>query len=919
VNIQEVKFTINGRPVKLLVDPNKTLLKVIREDLKLLGTKEGCSENLCGSCTVLIDGNPTNTCQLPVYKAEGKDILTIEGVGTKDNPDQIQRAFVAVGAAQCGYCTPGMILTAKSLLDRNPNPTREECRKAIRRNLCRCTGYKKIIDGIMLAAELRRNPDAYKEPDIKDLRLGGRIPQLNSWDKVTGALRYGTDIYMENMCYAKCLRSPHFHARILNIDYSEAEAMHGVVCVATSKDLKGPNRVKYIFQDYRAIADDKVRYYAEPVAIVVARTEEIAEKALEKIKVDYEVLPYVTNPFDALKPGAPEVQEEDYPGNDLFYQNLVQGDIEEGFKEADFIEECDYYTPANIHGYLEPDCGVGYIDDEGRVCIWSSGQAPHYHRDEVARILGLGTDEVRVVEDGTGGGFGARIDCMHQLLLGLAVYKAKCPVRLAFTTEENFVGENKRHPFYIKLKTGVTKDARIVAHYAEIVGDAGAYALASPGVLMRAIVHSYGPYEIPNIKVLGKMVLTNNTPSSAMRGFGVSQMCFAIETHINKICDKLGMHIFDFAKKNGFKKGTVTCTGQLIEDEPGYKEVIEVMEEHWAKMDKQTAPEKVAQLPPHIKRGKGFATTWYGIGKTGLLNLSRCNVDVTDEGTLLVREGAADIGQGSSTVMALIAGEEMDMTLDKISVLAADSLKCPDSDLTCASKHTFYTGNATLLACQDLKKKLFAAAAIELEADADELETKDGFVFLKEQPDEKISFADLKRKGYDLGGFGEFVIPLDLLDQDTGQGRLYAVFTYGAAAVEVEVNTKTGKVKVLNSAVAFQCGKAINRLAMEGQMEGGIGMGVGYALMEEYITGETKSFKDYKMPRSTDVPLEMCSYVIEIPQGPGPFGAIGMGEAAHFPMAPAINAAIHDACGIWMNDLPIKPKQVVEALNAKKD
>ena len=914
--IREIKFTINERPVKLLVDGEKSLLKVIRDELKLTGTKEGCNEGLCGSCTVLIDGLPVNSCKLPVSRVEGRKVLTIEGVGTRDRPDAIQRAFVEVGAAQCGFCTPGMILTAKWILDKNPNPTREDVRRGIKRNLCRCTGYKKIIDGILLAAEARRDPGVIKERDISEYRLGGRVPQLNSWDKVTGAIRFSQDIYLEDMCHAKVLRSPHFHARVKGIDTSQAERMHGVVAVATAKDLKGPNRVKYIFQDFRVVADEKVRYPGEPVAIVVARTEAIAEKALAKIKVDYEILPAVTDPFEALKPGAPEVQEGDYPGNLLFYQNLLKGDVEQGFKEADIIEENTYTTPANSHGYVEPETAVGYIDDEGRVVIYACGQAPHYHRDEVARVLGLGTDEVRVVEDGTGGGFGGRIDAFVQVLIGLAVYKARVPVKLKFTTEENFMGNCKRHPFTMKLKTGVRKDGKIVAHYGEIMGDSGPYSLASPGVLMRAIVHSYGPYEIPNVEVHGKMALTNNTPTSSMRGFGVSQMCFAVESQINRICSRLGMSVFDFAKLNGFRQGTITATGQLIKYPNGYRETIEAVENHWAKYDKATAPEKLASLPPHVKRGKGFATTWYGIGKTGLLNLSRCRVEIMDNGTLLVKEGAAEIGQGSSTVMALIAAEEMGLTLDKVRVMAADSLLTPDSDLTCASKHTFYTGNATLLACKDLEKKILDAAAREL--DTEQLETANGRIYVTGQPERAVSYAELKARGYDMTGFGEFVVPLDLLNQETGQGTLYIVFTYGAAAVEVEVDTLTGKIRVLDAAVAFQCGRAINRLGMEGQMEGGVGMGVGYALMEEYITGKTKSWKDYPLPRSTDVPADVNTYAVEVPQGPGPFGAIGMGEAAHFPMAPAIIAALHDACGIWINDLPAKPERVLEALkNAK--
>lgn len=919
MSIQEVRLTVNDRPVKLLTDPNKSLLKVLRDELRLLGTKEGCGEGVCGCCTVLIDSVPKNTCKLPVREVAGKHVTTIEAIGTKNNPDPIQVAFVKAGASQCGFCTPGMILTAKYILDNNPNPTREEVRKALKRNLCRCTGYEKIIDAVMMAAEGRKNPEVLKLRPLKEYRLGDYIPQLNSWDKVTGALRYGIDIYIENMCFAKILRSPYAHARIKSIDYSAAEAMHGVVCVCTSKDLRGVNRVKYIVQDYRAIADDKVRYWGEPVAIVVAKTEDIATEAVKKIVVDYEELPAVFDPFEAEKPGAPEVQEDQFPGNLLWWQDLKQGDIEKGFAEADIIEEHDYYTPANCHGYFDPECGVGFIDDEGRVSIWGCGQAPHYHRDEVARVLGLGTDEVRVVEDGTGGGFGARIDPFIQLLIGLAVDKARVPVKLQFTTEENFIGNCKRHPFWMHMKTGVKKDGTVVAHYAEIVSDSGAYALASPGVLMRAIVHSYGPYEVPNVLVRGKTILTNNTPNSAMRGFGVSQMCYAVEMQINKVCKRVGMSVFDFARKNGFKKGTITATGQLIEDEPGYREVVDIVDEHWKKKtDKYTAPEELAKLPPHIKRGVGFATTWYGIGKTGLLNLSRANVTFLPDGTLDLREGAAEIGQGSNTVMALIASEELDLDLDRIKVLTADSLLTPDSDLTCASKHTFYTGNATLLAAKELKRKMFAAAAKELGVGEEELSTSQGVVFVTADPEKKIDAPALLAKGYELRGDGEFAVPLDGLNQETGQGKLYVVFTYGACEVEIEVNTETGEIKVLDAALAFQAGKAINRLAMEGQMEGGVAMGVAYALTEEFLpNGKTTSFKQYKIPRTTDVPT-MKTYFVEVPQGPGPFGAIGMGEAAHFPMAPAILAALNDACDVWIDSLPARPEKVLAALKEKQ-
>ena len=321
---------MNGRLVKLLTDSSKPLLKVLREDLRLIGTKEGCGEGVCGCCTVLIDGVPANACIVPVERVIGKRIITIEGIGTRERPDPIQTAFVKAGGSQCGVCTPGMILTAKHILDNNPNPTREEVRKSLTRTLCRCTGYEKIIDAVMLAAEGRKNPEALHIRPLREYRLGDYVPQLDSWDKVTGTIRYGNDFYIEGMCFAKILRSPYSHALIKSIDYSEAEAMKGVVCVCTSKDLK-ENRVKYFFGDLRVVADDKVRYKGEPVAIVVARTEDIAAEALGKIKVVYEELPAVFDPFEAIKPGAPNVQEDRFPGNLLWWQNLKQGDVEKGF------------------------------------------------------------------------------------------------------------------------------------------------------------------------------------------------------------------------------------------------------------------------------------------------------------------------------------------------------------------------------------------------------------------------------------------------------------------------------------------------------------------------------------------------------------------------------------------------------------
>lgn len=919
MSMKEIRMTVNGRAVKILTDPKKTLLKVIRDELRLLGTKEGCGEGVCGCCTVLLDGQPVNSCKIAVEKAQGRSVTTIEGIGSAEKPDDIQRAFVKAGAAQCGFCTPGMILTAKYILEKNPDPTREEVKQGLRRNLCRCTGYEKIVDAVMLAAKGKKDRTVLEMKALGEYRIGDYIPQLDSWEKVTGSLRYTQDIYIENMCFAKTLRSPHAHAKIVSIDATQAEAMPGVVCVCTYKDLQGVNRVKYIFQDFRALADDKVRYLNEPVAIVVAKTEELAQAALEKIQVDYEVLPSVHDPFEAMKEGAPEVQEE-YPENLLFTQNLVHGDADAAFAEADLIEEHDYYTPSNAHGYLEPDAGVGYIDDEGRVVVYSCGQAAHYHRTELCRVLGLGTDEIRVVEDVTGAGFGGRIDPFVQLLIGIAVYKARVPVKMMFTTEEDFTATAKRHPFWMHMKTGVKKDGTLVAHYGEIVSDAGAYALASPGVLIRAIIHSYGPYACKNVKVLGKMILTNNVPNAAMRGFGSSQMCFAMEMQVNRICEKLGISLIDFVRKNGFRQGTVTATGQLLEENPGFIETAELIDQYWKQREhRYTDPQELAKLPPHIKRGKGFATAFHGIGKTGAPQQSLAHAAFMENGMLDLREGAADIGQGSNTTMALIACEELDMGLDRIQLTAADTLKTPDADVTCASRHTYYTGNAVMLAARQVKEKMLAAGAKELGVPVDEVATKDAQVFVVKRPECQISAGELVKKGYDLSGDGQFRLLFKPIDRESGQGKQYEVYTFGTCGLEIEVDTKTGKVKVLDAALAFQCGRAINRLVMEGQVESGVVQGMAYALSEEYFpNGGTTSFKQYKMPRSNEIP-EMHSFFVEVPQGSGPFGAIGMSEPAHFPMAPAIMSALHEACGIWIDRLPATPERILAALAEKQN
>ncbi len=913
MSLQWIKFILNNEPRNVLTDPERTLLDLIRKDFSLTGTKKSCNKGVCGACTVLIDGRPVNSCVYPVKNVNGREVITIEGLGTPKNLHPIQKAFITVGAAQCGYCTPGMILNAKAILDKQLNPTREDVRKAINRNLCRCTGYQKIIDGILLAAEFIRNPEAMEKSSHetrKHFYLGNRVPQLNSVQKVTGTLEFPIDVNVYGICHAKVLHSPYFHAKILAIDTAEAEALDGVITVCTHKDLK-ENKCS---MNMRVLADDRVRFWGEPVAIVVALNEKIAENALSKIKVEYEELPHYKTPYEAMKEDAIEIQPDEFPGNIVYAQNLLKGEVEKGFKEADVVVESKYTTPANAHAYLEPSTGIGWIDDEGRICIYCPGQSPHSHQRDVAWVLGLNENQVRLVEATTGGGFGARLAPFIQLLTGLAVYKARHPVRLELSMEEDFVVYPKRHPFNIKMKTGARKDGKIVAQQAEVVTDAGAYALASPLVLVKSIIHSCGPYEIPNVKVCGRSVLTNNTPSSAMRGFGVPQIAFATEMQMNKIARLLEMDPLELRKINCLKKGSVTETGQEITEPPGYLETIETIKNHWIKCKKYTNPETIRLLPPHIKRGVGFASAKSGIGKEATLNYARAIVEVIQGGKIRIREGASDLGQGANTVVAILAAEELKIPLESIEVISADSLETPDCDKTCASKQTFYTGNATLGALQKLKIKAYNAASKELGISEDDLDCAEGLVFAKDDTSRRISFEELVEKGYELKAENEFKTNLKPLDRETGQGDVYvASSTYGTTAVEVEVNTDTGEIKVLSVATCFQCGKAINRLGVEGQLEGGTVMGLGFALQEKYNTGETRGFRDYRIPRSKEVP-DIYTYIVEVPQKLGPYDAIGLGEASVVPVAPAIISAVYDVCGIWIDQLPATPEKVLTAL-----
>lgn len=566
-----LQINVNGKDYEIHIDPDMTLVDVLREKLGLTGTKKGCNSGECGACTVLLDGEPVASCVLPALKAQGKTIVTVEGLGEAKELHPLQKAFLAKGAVQCGFCTPGMLMSAKALLDKNLNPTPQEIKVAISGNLCRCTGYRKIIDAVSAAAAEMRGEKTIELPALGDNVVGSSVPRVDGVPKVTGQAKFADDLSFPNMLYAKVLRSAHAHALIKGISTERAKALEGVVAVLTADDVPGRNGYGIHIKDQPVLAKDKVRCFGDAVAVVAAESLEIAEKALELIEVDYEPLPGVFTVEDALKPDAPKIHPN---GNLILHRKVYKGDIEKGFKEADVIIEDRFKTPMIEHAYIEPETGIG-VYDAGKIKVYAPSQGVHYHRSEIAPNLNLPVNKVRVIQTTTGGGFGGKIDNSVHALVALLALKTGRAVKLSYSRAESMISSTKRHPFTMRYKLGARKDGKLVAAEVEIYGDTGAYNSYGTAVLTRVATCALGPYEVPNVKIDTYTVYTNNPVSGAMRAFGAPQAAIAHEAIMDELAKKIGISPVEIRKINAFREGSATPTGQILNDGVGILETIE--------------------------------------------------------------------------------------------------------------------------------------------------------------------------------------------------------------------------------------------------------------------------------------------------------------------------------------------------------
>ncbi|PDV96754.1 molybdopterin-dependent oxidoreductase [Candidatus Chloroploca asiatica] len=897
---------VNGRPCEVAVTPKTTLMQVLREQLHLTGTKDGCSTGHCGSCMVLKDGEPVRSCLVPMRRADNATITTIEGVRQPDGSlHPVQQAYLDQGATQCGFCTPGFIMSSIALLAQKPEPTLEEIYAAHRWNVCRCTGYNAIIRAVQqVAGQPLPPPPPVKAP----LQVVSQyVPRPDGEAKVDGTGRYAADLFVEGMLHAKTLRSSEAHARIVQIDVTAARNLPGVVAVLTADDIPGRKDCGVHEIDWPVLCYDKVRYVGDALALVIAESEAVAEAALGLIDVTYEPLPLVTGPKEAAAPGAPQIHEGRAQGNVLAHYNLELGDVEAGFVAADLIVEREYRTQTVEHAFIEPEAGLAAPDANGRITVYGGGQIPFNDRKQIAATLNLPEERIRVVNCLIGGAFGGKEDVSVQILAALGAQATGRPVKMVFSREESLRVHPKRHATIIRMKTGAKHDGTLVAHEVEIYGDGGAYASLSGHVMLRATTHAAGPYEVANARVNTYAMYTNNVPSGAFRGFGVTQSGFAMECQLDVLAEELGLAPLEIRRKNILAYGKQTLAGQVLTESCGLGECLELVAA-------EVARRPVVASDGDKRRAWGLACAYKNTGYgSGAYDAAGAEVELFADGRAIVRAGAAEIGQGLPTVLAQIAAEELGVPYNQVEVLLADTDLTPDGQATTASRQTYVTGNAVRHACQELRTLLRGTAAEMLDAAPDSLIFAEGCV---RSSTSSAPLSEVVRVARHEGRTPK--VAYQYVAPKVAQYQ-HVAFGFAAQAVLVEVDIKTGETRVLDVIAASDVGRAINPLGLQGQIEGSISMGLGMALQENFImeAGQVKTdtLHKCKLPQINQTP-NVTLFFVEDETQEGPYGAKGVGELNSIPTAPAIINAIYNATGIRCYSLPAHKTWLKAALAA---
>lgn len=840
-------FNLNGKVVN--VEEDKKLLEYLREDARLTSVKDGCSEGACGTCTILVDGKAMRACIFTIAKVQGKSIITSEGL-TEREKEVYTWAFAEAGAVQCGFCIPGMVISAKALLDNNLNPTRADVKNAIRGNICRCTGYVKIEDAILKAAAVFRGELEPRKVEFKGL-VGENVHRVDAEAKTLGTGKYVDDMQVPGMIYGSALRTKYPRALVKNIDTAEAEKISGVVAVLTAKDIPGNRYIGHIVKDWPALiaVGEETRYVGDSVALVAAETKEALKRALEAIVVDYEEREPLSTPEMALAEGAPKIHER---GNLLFEQVLKRGNADEAIKNSKYVVSHKYSVPFTEHAFMEPETSIAMPDGNG-VILYTAGQNVFDEQHEVMELLGLNADKVRVISKYVGGGFGGKEDMSVQHHAALIAYITKRPVKVSLSRKESIMIHPKRHAMEMEFTTACDENGILTAMKAVLISDTGAYASLGGPVLQRACTHAAGPYNYHNIDILGRAVYTNNPPGGAFRGFGVTQSAFAIECNINELAKLVGISQWEIRYRNAVEPGQVLPNGQIADAGTALKETLEAV-----KKDFESSP----------YAGIACAMKNAGIG-VGLPDIGRSRLTIIN-GKVHVRCGAACIGQGMGTINAQMVCETTGISYDKIVVEAPDTAITPNSGTTTASRQTVFSGEATKQAALKLKEALKNSTLEELE-------------------------------GQDF--YGEYSGITDPMGSDKPNPVSHVAYGYATQVVILDEKGVLQKV-----VAAHDVGKAINPINVEGQIEGGVVMGLGYGLTEDYPlvnSVPTAKLGTLGLFRANQVP-EIKPIIIEKNTEALAYGAKGVGEITCIPTAPAIQGAYYRLDGNFRTKLPLE-------------
>ncbi len=909
---EDLQLELNGQPCRGTVHPGERLSDVLRDRLGLTGTKMGCSAGDCGACTVLLDGRQVCACLVAAGQVQGRRVTTVEGLAQGGALSRLQQAFLAYGAAQCGICTPGMLMAAADTLARHPDPTAEQVLDGLAGVLCRCTGYRKIVESVLAAAR-----GAVDSPQPAAGRaVGARLAKLDGMPKVIGAECFAADAAPPGALWLRVVRSPHARGRFTLGDFETVRARHpGLAEVLTFLDV--PENSFGIFpqvKDQPVLAPGRVRFQGEAVVALVGEYDAV-------MAIDEAELPIAWQPEQPLLDmdralTSSEPLHAFAPDNVLIRGRVVKGDVDAALAQAPYLAQGTFTTSFVEHAYIEPE--AGYAERLGdRIRIFACTQTPYMDREEVARVLQLREDQVHIVPSAIGGGFGGKLDVSIQPLLALAAWKLRRAVRIVYTRPESMLSTTKRHPGRMQARLACDAEGLLMA--ADFFGDfnTGAYASWGNTVANRVPIHASGPYFVPNVRALTRAIYTNGPIAGAFRGFGVPQSTIVHEALLDDLAEQTGVDRLELRLRNAISVGQATATGQVLKASAGLPQCLTVLKPAWEQALSAVAGYNACQHAlagsrRGSRRGVGIACMWYGIGNTVIANPSTIRVALRRDGRVFLYNGAVDIGQGSNTILPQICADAVGLPVALFDQVTGDTDLTADAGKSSASRQTFVSGNAARLAGEALRRCLLDLLQAPPET---RLAVEAGALVARGDGREKrVELAALPAdaSGDVATGEGYFDPPTTPLDAD-GQGVPYATYGFAAQIAEVQVDLDLGTVKVLKMHAAHDVGRAVNPTQVEGQIHGGIAQGVGMALMEEYHAGRTDNLHDYLLPTVGDIPpIEV--HIVEDPEPLGPYGAKGVGEPALIATAPAILNAIRHATGVRITHVPATPDRVRKAI-----